>query len=56
MPDSTFKPIKITFKQGEKDIYDYISNYSSPAAHIKDLIRAEKKNQEKPAAAPQIEF
>ena len=40
------KPITVTFKEKERDLYDYAAWHNSPAAWIKDLIRAhmEKKD------------
>lgn len=41
------RPITITFKQTEKDLYDYATWHNSPAAWIKDLIRADMEKDDK---------
>ena len=39
------KEIRITFKEKESDLYDYIQNKSSASAFLKDLARIEQKRE-----------
>ncbi|GEM_PF-5031967 len=38
--------IVITFKLHEKDMYNYLKQFSSPAAHVKDLILREMRERD----------
>ena len=40
------KPIAVTFKEKERDLYDYATWHNSPAAWIKDLIRADMEKKD----------
>lgn len=40
------KEIRITFKEKESDLYDYIQSKSSASAFLKDLARLEQKREE----------
>lgn len=40
------KEIRITFKEKESDIYDYIQSKSSASAFLKDLAKLEMKREE----------
>ncbi|MEX6642308.1 hypothetical protein [Clostridium perfringens] len=40
------REIRITFKEKEADIYDYIQEKSSASAFLKDLAKLEKKKEE----------
>lgn len=39
------KEIRITFKEKENDLYDYIQSKSSASAFLKDLARIEQKRE-----------
>lgn len=39
------KEIRITFKEKESDLYDYIQSKSSASAFLKDLARIEQKRE-----------
>ena len=39
------KEIRITFKESENDIYDYVKGKSSPSAFLKDLATLEQKRE-----------
>ncbi len=40
------REIRITFKEKEADLYDYIQEKSSASAFLKDLAKLEKKKEE----------
>ena len=40
------REIRITFKEKEADLYDYIQEKSSATAFLKDLAKLEKKKEE----------
>lgn len=40
------KEIRITFKESENELYEYIKSKSSPSAFLKDLSTVEKKREE----------
>ena len=40
------KEIRITFKEKEKELYDYIQEKSSASAFLKNLAAIEKKREE----------
>lgn len=40
------KEIRVTFKEKEEDLYNYIQNKSSASAFLKDLASFEKKTEE----------
>ena len=39
------KEIRITFKESENDLYDYVKGKSSPSAFLKDLATLEQKKE-----------
>lgn len=39
------KEIRITFKESENDLYDYVKRKSSPSAFLKDLATLEQKRE-----------
>jgi hypothetical protein len=39
------KEIRITFKESENDLYDYVKGKSSPSAFLKDLATLEQKRE-----------
>ena len=39
------KELRITFKEGESHLYDYIKQKSSPSAFLKDLAAIEQKRE-----------
>ena len=40
------KELRITFKESESNLYDYIKDKSSPSAFLKDLAKLEKKRED----------
>ena len=40
------KELRITFKESESHLYDYIKDKSSPSAFLKDLAKLEKKRED----------
>ena len=40
------KELRITFKESESSLYDYIKDKSSPSAFLKDLAKLEKKRED----------
>lgn len=40
------KEIRITFKETELDLYDYVKGKSSPSAFLKDLATLERKKEQ----------
>ena len=40
------KEIRITFKETELDLYDYVKGKSSPSAFLKDLATLEQKKEQ----------
>ncbi len=40
------REIRITFKEKEADLYDYVQEKSSASAFLKDLAKLEKKKEE----------
>lgn len=40
------KELRITFKESESKLYDYIKEKSSPSAFLKDLAMIEKKRED----------
>jgi len=43
--------IKLTFKENERDIYEYAQKHSSASAFIKDILRAEMEKEKCPQKA-----
>lgn len=41
------KPVTVTFKESEQDLYDYTVWHNSPAAWIKDLIKSDMEKEDK---------
>lgn len=40
------KELRITFKESESNLYEYIKSKSSPSAFLKDLATIEKKRED----------
>ena len=40
------KELRITFKESESYLYEYIKDKSSPSAFLKDLAKKEKKHED----------
>lgn len=41
------KPLHLTFKKDEKEIYEWICSHSNKGGYIKDLVKADIQKQKK---------
>jgi len=47
--------IPLSFKEKERDLYEYVMRKKSPSAYIKELIEADRQKRDKPEQQrPQI--
>jgi hypothetical protein len=46
--------IPLSFKEKEKDLYDFVMSKKSPSAYIKELIDADRQKKDMPKERPRI--
>lgn len=44
----------MSFKEREKDLYNYVMQKKSPSAYLKELVDADRQKKDTPKERPQI--